>query len=106
MAVTFTYMILNNISIFFFWYLMENAGCTRAKFMNTKRIRKKKCRLGHTWMMQNLREIVVITPKVSMVSEHVKNYINELKALFYTGIIRFSSAGHSLLLNHNDVVRY
>lgn len=95
MAVIFTYMVLNNISIFFFWYVMQNVGCTGAKYMNTKRIRKKKCRLGHTWMIENLREIVV-TPKVGMLSELVKNYINKLKALFCICIIRFSSAGHSL----------
>lgn len=53
--------------------------------------------------MQNLphlddvkSELVFVTPKVGMLSELVKKYINKLKALFYTCIIRFSSAGHSL----------
>lgn len=57
MAGIFKYIELNNVSVFFFHYLMQNVRYTRAKDMNGKQIRKN--RLGHTRMMQNLGGIVL-----------------------------------------------
>lgn len=57
MAGIFKYIVLNNVSVFFFQYLMQNVRCTRAKDMNAKQIRNN--RLGHTRMMQNLGGIVL-----------------------------------------------
>jgi len=59
MAVIFKYIMLNNISVFFFWYLMQNFRCARAKDKNTKLTRMKKYRLGHSRTTQNLGDIVL-----------------------------------------------